>query len=102
MESTQNSEALNTEAGRHVTPILVSVYTTSGAYPRHGHEKVKPTETVADFLGEAAKALHLTDTAGWVATVDGREIDASRSFADNHLVATVKIHWGPREGGGGR
>ncbi len=102
MESTTNPEALQAEVGRHVAPVLVSVYTTSGAYPRHGHEKVKPTEIVADFLREAAKALHLTDTSGWVATVDGREIDASRSFADNHLAGMVKIHWGPREGGGGR
>lgn len=81
--------------------VLVSVYTTSGAFPRQGEERVKSTERVETFLREAAKHLHLTDTTGWVARVGGSEINTSRSFTEDGLTGTVKIQWGPPEGGGG-
>lgn len=101
MTTAEPPQSGHSEAGRHHATVDVSVYTTSGSFPPKGQEKVKSTEIVADFLQKAAKALHLTDTAGWVALVDGREINTSRSFADDGLTGSVKIHWGPREGGGG-
>jgi maltooligosyltrehalose synthase len=85
---------------KHKT-VQVSVYTTSGAYPRKGSESVKADERVEKFLKKAQRELHLTDVNGWEATVDGNIIDPNRSYEDNHLSGTVVIHWGPREGGGG-
>lgn len=84
-----------------VSIVAVAVYTTSGAFPGHGHKREKATEIIANFLSQAARALRLTDTSGWVATVDDREIDSTKSYAENNLSGTVTIHWGPREGGGG-
>ena len=81
--------------------VSVTVYTTSGAYPSKGHEQVKVTETVGEILSKAGSTLKLADTSNWVATVDGREIDPSKSYEANDLKGTLAIHWGPREGGGG-
>ena len=81
--------------------VAVAVYTTSGAYPSKGHEQVKVVETVGEILSKAGSTLKLTDTSNWVATVDGREIDPSKSYEANDLKGTLAIHWGPREGGGG-
>jgi hypothetical protein len=53
------------------------------------------------LLKKAAKNLGIVDTDGWVARVDDREIDASKSFHDNGLAGKVTIDWGPAEGGGG-
>lgn len=101
MENAEASEVQRPGVEPHAGFVLVAVYTTSGAYPREGHKREKATEIVAEFLQKAAHALHLTDTNGWVATVDGRDINPAQTFAENHLTGTVTIHWGPREGGGG-
>jgi hypothetical protein len=81
--------------------IQVSVYTTSGAYPRKGSESVKSDDLVEKILKQAQHALHLTDVTGWEATVDGKVIDPHKTYEQNHLSGTVVVHWGPREGGGG-
>jgi hypothetical protein len=85
----------------HKETVMVSVITTSGAYPKKGQEKVSATDLVAEFLREAAKHLRLADTTNWIATFDGREINPDHSFAQNGLDGIVALHWGPREGGGG-
>ena len=81
--------------------VQVSVVTTSGAYPRKGTESVPAHQPVQRFLDEAKRALHLTDTNDWVATVNGQPIDPNKSYVDNGLTGKVAIQWGPREGGGG-
>lgn len=86
---------------KHPKTIEVSVYTTSGAYPRKGSDSVKPDELVEKILKKAQHELHLTDVTGWEATVDGKIIDPKTTYQQNHLAGTVVIHWGPREGGGG-
>ena len=45
--------------------VKVAVYTTAGAYPSKGHERVKVTETVGDILSKAGSTLKLTDTSNW-------------------------------------
>jgi hypothetical protein len=85
----------------HSKTVHVSVYTTSGAYPRKGSESVKGDEVVEKCLKEAQHELHLTDVNGWDATVDGKVIDPHKTYHDNHLTGTIVIHWGPHEGGGG-
>ena len=81
--------------------VAVAVYTTSGAYPGEGYEKVKITEAVGEILSKAESTLKLTDTTNWIAKVDGREIDSSKSYEANDLKGTFTIQWGPRERGGG-
>lgn len=92
----------------HFKPVLkedrtlrAKVVTTSGNYPRKGYEEVKRKERVEKFLKEAARALHLTDVTGWVATVAGNEINPDKTLEENGLEDKVEIHWGPAVGGGG-
>jgi hypothetical protein len=81
--------------------VQVSVLTTSGIFPPHGHQEAKSTDIVDEVLQKAAHALHLTDTSGWVVTSANRDINPSLSYAQNDLTGTVELHWGPRESGGG-
>ncbi len=81
--------------------IEVAVVTTSGRYPATGFDKVALHEPVETELKKAVKELHITDTTGWVARVNGKEIDPAKSYADNHLTGTVLVDYGPSEGGGG-
>lgn len=81
--------------------VEVVVLTTSGTYPATGTERVPANQKVRQQLRKAAKELGLTDTDAWVAKVNGQEIDPEKSYDDNHLTGSVRIDWGPREGGGG-
>jgi hypothetical protein len=90
------------ETEQHHSAVFVRVITTSGAFPHKGEERVSEKTIVDVVLQETAAALHLTDTTGWIALVDGHAIDTSRSFVADGLTGTVVIHWGPPEGGGGR
>lgn len=81
--------------------VDVVVVTTSGRYPATGADRVASHQPVRNELKKAAEALHIVDTAGWIARVAGREIDPDKSYVDNSLTGTVTIDYGPREGGGG-
>lgn len=81
--------------------VEVAVVTTSGRYPSTGFSRVESHEHVEHELKKAAKELHITDTAGWVARVNGTEIDPAKSYEQNRLSGKVVIDYGPREGGGG-
>jgi hypothetical protein len=83
------------------THVEVVVVTTSGSYPTTGTDRVSAHQPVRNQLAKAARELHIVDTAGWIARVDGREIDVEKSYVENHLAGTVRIDYGPREGGGG-
>jgi hypothetical protein len=56
---------------------------------------------VANVLERAKIKLELTNTADWIAEVDNRPIDPSKSFAENNLHGIVEIEWHKPEGGGG-
>ncbi len=81
--------------------IHVAVSTTSGLFPNDGLKRVPINQPVKVLLKKAADALGLTDTDGWVARVDDREINPSDSYHDNGLTGEITIDWGPAEGGGG-
>ena len=83
------------------THVEVVVVTTSGRYPTAGTDKVPTHQPVKVELAKAARALGIVDTTSWVARVDGREIDVEKNYLENGLTGTVKIDYGPREGGGG-
>ena len=81
--------------------LAVEVATTSGFYPEGHPARVPINQPVADELARAAKALELTDTTGWVVTVNKRIIEPGLSYEANGLMGCVVIDWGPAEGGGG-
>ena len=81
--------------------VAVEVATTSGFYPDGHPARVPIKQPVGDELAKAAKALSLTDTTGWIATVDKRIINAALSYEANNLMGCVVVDWGPPEGGGG-
>jgi hypothetical protein len=83
------------------THVEVVVVTTSGSHPATGTDRVSAHQPVRNELAKAARELQIVDTAGWIARVDGREIDIEKSYVENQLVGTVRIDYGPREGGGG-
>lgn len=81
--------------------VEVVVVTTSGSYPATGTDRVAAHQPVGNQLKKAARELHIIDTTGWIARVGSTEVDIDKSYVDNHLTGTVKIDYGPREGGGG-
>lgn len=81
--------------------VLVTVFTTSGTFPAEGAARIPASTTIAEVLARAARKLGLTDTATWVASVDGRALVVTGSLAENGLKGTVEIEWNPPEGGGG-
>jgi hypothetical protein len=81
--------------------VEVRVVTTAGVYPEVGFDRAPEHEHVRIVLKKADEKLHITDTAGWIAVVQGRKIDISKSFRDNALSGRVEIDWGPDHGAGG-
>ena len=81
--------------------VEVVVVTTSGAYPASGTDQVPIHQPVKVQLAKAASALHITDTTGWIARVNGAEIDPNKSYLENGLSGSITIDYGKQEGGGG-
>ena len=82
--------------------VLVTVMTLSGVFPAEGALRVDSTEVIMSVLDKTAKKLELADTSGWVVSVDGKDINATVTFAQAGLSGAVELDWMPREGGGGR
>ena len=89
------------QGNRPETHVQVRVTTTSGTYPSTGFDTVPAHQPVKQELKKAADALTIVDTTGWVAKVNGIDIDAGKSYTDNGLSGAVSVDYGPAEGGGG-
>src|SRR5262245_18322539 len=81
--------------------VEVVVVTTSGSYPASGFERTPIHQKVRVILDQAARVLRITDTTGWQALADGRELDIDGNYLENGLSGKVEIDYGPSEGGGG-
>ena len=81
--------------------VQVAVITTSGSYPENGYERTPKHQKIRVILQKAARALNITDTTDWIASVDDRELNIEGNYLENHLDGEVEIDYGPREGGGG-
>ena len=53
------------------------------------------------MLTAAAEKLKITNTADWVAKVDGRKLDPAKTFKHEGLSGIVEIEYHKHEGGGG-
>ena len=100
-----NNEQTHHEHDEHAMDaknfIDVAISTTSGFFPATGFERLPNHQKVEIQLEKVAKALHLADTTGWIATVDKRTINPQQNYEENSLSGEVEIDWGPTEGGGG-
>lgn len=81
--------------------IDVAVATTAGFFPADETERLPSSQPVKVQLEKAVKALGIADVSGWIARVDGREIDVEKSYAANGLKRKVVVDYGRRESGGG-
>lgn len=81
--------------------IQVEVVTVSGSYPDEGYLDVPINQKVKVLLDKASKKLGIVDTEGFVASVDGVEIDINSSYSSLGLTGETSIDWSKREGGGG-
>lgn len=97
-----HQEAKPHDARKGEQHIEVLVVTTSGTYPLNGPDEMPIHQPVKVILEKAQRRLEITDTAGWIVTAGGNPIDPTKSYADNGLKGSVKLDWGPKEGGGGR
>jgi len=90
--------------GRHHDdkPVAVAVITPSGFYPdENDYNRSYRSEIVGKVLERAKVKLDLKNTADWVAEVENRSIDPSKTFSENDLHGVVEIEWHKPEGGGG-
>lgn len=99
MPSSNTEQHQNSHANANF--VEVAVGTTSGFSPTDGYEQVPVHQKVKVQLDKAAKVLNLTNTDGWVATVNKQPINPDLSYQENNLTGTIEIDWGPHEGGGG-
>ena len=97
----QGVEDIVSRKDQHPDKVLVSVVTTAGVFPAEGTRRYQADTLISSVLADAARKLHITAAPDWVVTVDGRDVDPALSFQQQGLSGTVKIEWGPREGGGG-
>jgi len=81
--------------------LQVRVVTTSGSYPDQGYDRAPAHQPVKVQLAEAVRKLRIRDTNGWVALVNGTQIEPEKSYEANGLKGDVVIDYGPKEGGGG-
>jgi hypothetical protein len=99
MDIAELDDRHKSEERRH--KVFVTVISPSGIYPDDEPLKINSEKLVSEILDKAAKKLNLTDTSDWVVYEGERQIDAQKSFADNHLHGTVELQWHKPEGGGG-
>ena len=81
--------------------IEVVICTSSGFYPEEGAENMPVHQKLKVQLEKAGRALGITDTSAFVATVDGRQLNFESSYVELGLTGHVEIDWGRSEGGGG-
>lgn len=82
--------------------VEVAVVTTSGSWPKSGFNSVPERQPVKHELAQAVSSLNIANTNGWIATVNGRQINPEASYLENGLSGQITIDYGPPHGGGGR
>ncbi len=81
--------------------IDVRVVTTAALFPADGYERVPERQKLTPILHRAAAALGLTDTSGYIVTVNGNVVDLDKTYEALGLAGHVDLRWGPPAGAGG-
>lgn len=81
--------------------VEVRVITTAALFPPDGYERVSAKQKLAPMLSRAAAALGLTDTTGYIVTVNGTEVDPEQTYETLGVNGQVDFRWGPKAGAGG-
>lgn len=101
----QGGKGSGEHGGNDNKKVKVAISTTAGFHPAEGFDSVPLNQKVEVQLGKAAKALEITSTNNWIATVTEqsgkRSIVVTNTYSQNNLAGEVTIDWGPSEGGGG-
>jgi hypothetical protein len=85
----------------HDQHVEVGVVTTSGSWPEEGFDRVPAHQKIKVQLQQAAHHLKITDTSGWIAVANDKELNIEANYIENGLEGQITIDYGPREGGGG-
>ncbi|MBI2517488.1 MAG: hypothetical protein HYV95_11330 [Opitutae bacterium] len=100
-----NQSSAGQQAGASQKPkpnhLRVAIVTTSGTYPEQDFDEVPINQPLDVQLKKAAKALGISDTAGWLAKVGNTVLDPNKSYQDLGLNGEVSIDYGPDATGGG-
>lgn len=87
---------------KKINHLGVAIITPDGTYPGEDeYRRVLEHEKIAVILKLAADALKITNATDWVAKVGDRQLDPSRTFAEEKLCCVVDIEYHKHEGGGG-
>lgn len=81
--------------------VDVRVVTTAAFFPTEGYERVPDKQKLTPILHRAAAALGLTDTSGYIVTVNGNVVDPNSTYEALGLTGQVDLRWGPEAGAGG-
>lgn len=81
--------------------VEVRVVTTAALFPPDSYERVPAKQKLTPMLNRAATALGLTDTTGYIVTVNGTEVDPELTYEALGLSGQVDLRWGPKAGAGG-
>lgn len=99
-QAVMEKEAESTAHTEH--DVAVAVITPVGVYPDEDTFRRADEKTVInDVLKLAAEKYKITNTADWVAKVDGEKINPEHTFKKEGLSGIVEIEWHKHEGGGG-
>ncbi len=85
----------------HPHKVLMTVVTTAGTFPAEGFKRYPPSTVITEILADAKRKLGITDTATWIVTVGGKDVNVTLTLAQAGLSGEVVMEWGAREGGGG-
>ena len=81
--------------------VEIEVLTVSGSYPEDGYAKTPKNQEVRILLEKASKKLGIVSTEGFIATIDGAEININSTYETLNINDETTIDWSKREGGGG-
>ena len=81
--------------------VDVRVVTTTTLFPAEGYERVPEMQKLMPILHRAAAALGLTDTSGYIVTVNGTVVDPNQTYEALSLTGKIDLRWGPEAGAGG-
>ena len=81
--------------------VEVRVVTTAALFPPQGYERVPAKQKLKPMLNRASAALGLTDTTGYIVTVDGAEVDPEQTYEALGVIGQADLRWGPKAGAGG-